>query len=158
MPLVITIEKSLTTGSRSFAIAHWDAPLRCAPLTQNVSCVKENMNLALELEDIPNLTFDQLVEHIRMSKINSDEYTGLVKALDTELELREPTVSYKCKHCSHTEYEEHQLRASGGFFSAMFDIQTEKYRVITCKRCKFSEMYQGVVGAGQFAADILLGR
>ncbi len=127
-------------------------------LARTLAVKKGNMNLAIKMEDIPKLTLDQLVEHIRMSKINSDEYTGLVKALDIELELREPTVNYKCKHCSHTEYEEHQLRASGGFFSAMFDIQTEKYRVITCKRCKFSEMYQGVVGAGQFAADILLGR
>jgi uncharacterized protein len=115
------------------------------------------MKLALEKEEIPNLTFEQLVEHIRMSKINSDEYTGLVKALDKELELREPTINYSCKNCSHTEYEEHQLRASGGLFSAIFDIQTEKYRVITCKRCKFSELYQGVVGAGEFAADVLFG-
>ncbi len=115
------------------------------------------MNKALRNEEIEALTYDDLIEHIRMSKINSDEYEGLVIPLNEELEIREPTANYKCFKCGHPKHEEHQLRASGGGFSALFDIQTEKYRVITCQRCKYSEMYQGTVGAGQVAADLLVG-
>ncbi len=111
----------------------------------------------LKAEEIPNLSFEQLIEHIRLSKVNAAEYIGLSDLLKKEIKLREPTLDYVCKNCSHQEFEEHQLRATGGFISSLFDLQTEKYRVICCARCKYSELYQGVTGAGQVALDFIFG-
>ncbi len=112
---------------------------------------------SLKAEEIPKLTFDQLIEHIRLSKVNAAEYVGLSNLLKKEIKLREPTLDYVCKNCSNEEFEEHQLRATGGFFSSILDLQTEKYRVISCARCKYSELYQGTTDAGQVAIDFLLG-
>ena len=113
--------------------------------------------MRLSKEEIPNLTYDELIEHIRMSKINSDEYEGLVLPLKEELSLREPTVNYSCPKCGHEKHEERQLRAAGGGFSALFDIQTEKYRVISCARCKYSEVYHGQASIGEQVLDFMVG-
>ncbi|MFC3195774.1 zinc ribbon domain-containing protein [Marinicella sediminis] len=115
------------------------------------------MQTIIQKEDIKGLSYDALVEHIRLSKVNSDEYLGLLGDLKAELKLREPTADYQCRACGHREYEERQIRASGGGISALFDVQNEKYRVITCHRCKYSELYQGTVGAGQAAIDFIFG-
>lgn len=113
--------------------------------------------MALIPEQIPSLTYDKLLEHIRLSKVNSDEYAGLHTALREELQKREPTNNYKCFKCGHTEFEEHQARVVQGFWSAYFNLQSGRYRAIVCSRCKFTEFYQGEVGVGQQAIDFLLG-
>lgn len=51
--------------------------------------------MALTPEQVPSLGYDQLLEHIRLSKVNGEEYTGLHVALREELALREPTNNYK---------------------------------------------------------------
>lgn len=111
----------------------------------------------LNKEDIANLTYDELIEHIRLSKVNSDEYEGLFQTMKNELMLREPTINYSCFKCSHEKFEVRQFRASGGGLSAFFDIQSEKYRVICCQRCKYSELYHGTVSPGQQTLDFLFG-
>ena len=113
--------------------------------------------MALTPEQIPTQTYDQLLEHIRLSKVNSEEYAGLHAALREELQKREPTNNYKCFKCGHTEFEEHQVRVAQGFWSAYFNLQSGRYRAIVCSRCKFTEFYQGEVGVGQQAIDFLLG-
>jgi uncharacterized protein len=34
------------------------------------------------------------------------------------------------------------MRATGGVFSKMFDIQTEKFTSVTCERCTYTEFYR----------------
>jgi predicted nucleic-acid-binding Zn-ribbon protein len=113
--------------------------------------------MALALDGIPNLTYDQLLEHIRLSKVNAEEYTGLHTALREELEKRDPTKNYKCFKCGHTEFEEHQIRVTQGFWSAFYNLQSGRYRAVVCARCKFTEFYQGEVSIGQQTIDLLLG-
>ena len=111
----------------------------------------------LTKEEIPGLTYDELIEHIRLSKVNSDEYEGLFQIMKEELILREPTINYSCVKCSHDKFEVREFRASGGGLSAFFDIQSEKYRVICCMRCKYSESYHGRASPGQQTLDFLFG-
>ena len=33
------------------------------------------------------------------------------------------------------------MRATGGFFSKLFDIQTKKFTTVICAHCKFTELY-----------------
>lgn len=113
--------------------------------------------MVLALDEILGLTYDQLLEHIRLSKVNSEEYSGLHGALQEELQKRDPTKNYKCFKCGHTEFEEHQIRATQGFWSAFFNLQSGRYRAVVCARCKFTEFYQGEVSIGQQTMDFLLG-
>ena len=39
-------------------------------------------------------------------------------------------------------YKVGELRATGGFFSKIFDIQNQKYTSVTCKRCTYTEFYK----------------
>jgi len=52
------------------------------------------------------------------------------------------TVNYVCPKCSNTEYETGQMRAAGGFWSKVFDVQSRRFTTITCARCRYTEMYQ----------------
>lgn len=114
--------------------------------------------MALQRIEIPGLTYDQLLEHIRLARVNSEEYSGLHDALKDELEKREPTKNYKCFKCDHTEFEEHQIRVAQGFWSAFFNMQSGRYRAVVCARCKFAEFYQGDASIGQQVADLMLGK
>ncbi len=51
------------------------------------------------------------------------------------------TVNYRCPKCSNTEYETGQMRAAGGFWSKIFDVQSRRFTTITCTRCRYTEMY-----------------
>ena len=113
--------------------------------------------MAINKDEIPNLTHSQLLEQIQQSMEYPDEYDEVIDSLREELILREPTINYACQKCGHTTFKELEFRAAGGALSAMFDIQTEKYRVITCARCGFSEMYRGKVAFGGQIIDFLTG-
>ncbi len=47
-----------------------------------------------------------------------------------------------CLKCKSNEFESGQVRASGGFWSKMFDIQNLKFVRLTCKKCGYTELYK----------------
>lgn len=49
---------------------------------------------------------------------------------------------YKCPKCGCEEYETDQMRATGGLFAKLFDIQNKKFVTISCKKCGYTEMYK----------------
>jgi len=110
------------------------------------------------VSDIPSLTFDELTEHKRLSRVNLERYLGLVEHIDKELLVRSPTANYKCMKCGHTKFEEHRLRAAQGGLGSFFGVESAQYTSIVCSRCKFSELYQGHVPIGQQALDFVFGR
>lgn len=50
--------------------------------------------------------------------------------------------NYKCPKCNHRTYTIGQMRATGGTFSKIFDIQNQKYTSVTCDRCSYTEFYK----------------
>ncbi len=50
--------------------------------------------------------------------------------------------NYTCPKCENKMYKVGELRATGGFFSKIFDIQNQKYTSVTCKRCTYTEFYK----------------
>lgn len=116
------------------------------------------MNTIITREEIPNLTYDELLNHLRLSKVNSDEYVGgLVQLMKNELELREPTINYKCKNCGYTNFSEQQLRSSSGGFTAIFDVNNPFYRSISCQKCRYVELFEGKVSNTQIVLDTIFG-
>jgi predicted nucleic-acid-binding Zn-ribbon protein len=53
------------------------------------------------------------------------------------------TNQYVCPKCGNREYETDELRATGGRFAKIFDVQNKKFTTITCTRCAYTEMYKG---------------
>jgi predicted nucleic-acid-binding Zn-ribbon protein len=109
-------------------------------------------------DEIPSLSFDELVEHKRLSRVNLELYLGIVENIDRELLARSPTANYKCMKCGNSKYEEHRLRAAQGGLGSFFGVESAQYTVVVCARCKFSEFYQGTVPIGQQALDFVFGR
>lgn len=52
-------------------------------------------------------------------------------------------LQYKCAKCDNTQYETDMIRATGGAFAKIFDVQNKKFTVVTCTRCGYSELYKG---------------
>jgi len=50
--------------------------------------------------------------------------------------------NYRCPKCSSTECETGELRAAGGFWSKIFDVQSRRFATVTCARCRYTEMYK----------------
>ena len=49
---------------------------------------------------------------------------------------------FECVKCNHSDYKTAQLRAAGGFWSKIFDVQGRKFTTVTCKNCSYTELYQ----------------
>jgi uncharacterized protein len=111
-----------------------------------------------QVSEIPTLTYDELSEHKRLSRVNVERYLDIVEHIDKELQARSPTGNYKCMKCSHPKFEEHRLRAPQGGLGSFFGVESAQYTAIVCSRCKFSELYQGDVPIGQQALDFVFGR
>lgn len=51
-------------------------------------------------------------------------------------------LNYTCPKCSNTQYEVGEFRATGGFLTKVFDIQSKHFTTVTCTRCKYTEIYK----------------
>lgn len=50
--------------------------------------------------------------------------------------------NYECPKCHNKTFKTDQMRATGGFFSKIFDIQNKKFTTVTCERCTYTEFYK----------------
>lgn len=50
---------------------------------------------------------------------------------------------YVCPKCGNKQYELDEMRAVGGRFAKIFDVQNKKFTVVTCTKCKYSEFFKG---------------
>ena len=51
-------------------------------------------------------------------------------------------LNYTCPKCRNTQYEVGEFRATGGFLSKIFDIQSKRFTTVTCARCRYTEIYR----------------
>lgn len=66
-------------------------------------------------------------------------------------------VPYSCAKCGGSAAETGQIRTAGGALSAMFDVASEKFTYVSCARCGYTEFWRGELGAGDVAADLVVG-
>ncbi len=50
--------------------------------------------------------------------------------------------NFKCPKCKNTGCEVGEIRAAGGFWSKIFDVQAKKFTTVTCDRCRYTEIYK----------------
>ncbi|MCP4580294.1 MAG: GTP-binding protein [candidate division Zixibacteria bacterium] len=51
-------------------------------------------------------------------------------------------LNYVCPKCSNTQYEIGEFRAAGGFWSKIFDVQGARFSTVSCRRCRYTEIYK----------------
>ncbi|WP_179318712.1 zinc ribbon domain-containing protein [Winogradskyella helgolandensis] len=56
-------------------------------------------------------------------------------------------MNYKCPKCHNNTCTVDQMRATGGTFSKIFDIQNKKFTSVTCKKCTYTEFYKAKTSA-----------
>jgi len=47
-----------------------------------------------------------------------------------------------CAKCGHNQCETDEFRATGGFLTKVFDIQSKRFSTVPCTRCKYTEIYR----------------
>jgi len=62
-----------------------------------------------------------------------------------------------CLKCGHTETEVGEIATTGGGLSKMFDIQTNSFKVVTCRNCGYSELYRDRTAGSSDIVDVFLG-
>ncbi len=51
-------------------------------------------------------------------------------------------MNYRCPKCGQTSCKVGEMRAAGGFWSKIFDVQGAKFSSVTCENCKYTEFYK----------------
>lgn len=120
--------------------------------------MKDRFALAPKPEDVPSLSYFELVEHLRLSKVNPGHYLEVTLALERELSARSPTANYKCTKCGHTAYDIQESRTSRSLLGSVFGVESAKYTAVVCQRCSYTEFYNGRVSPEEQALDFLVGR
>ena len=67
-----------------------------------------------------------------------------------------PSGESGCPKCGHTDASVGNISTTGSGLSKMFDIQTNKFRTVTCTNCGYTELYKDV-GSGGDLVDIFFG-
>lgn len=67
------------------------------------------------------------------------------------------TSGYRCPKCANEAFETSEFRATGGFLTKIFDIQSKRFTTVTCSRCRYTELYQASQSSLGNVFDFLAG-
>ena len=56
-------------------------------------------------------------------------------------------LNYTCPKCNNKHYKVGEMRATGGRWSKIFDVQNAKFTSVTCERCSYTEFYKADTSA-----------
>lgn len=51
-------------------------------------------------------------------------------------------LNFTCVKCGNTSCDIDEFRATGGFLTKVFDVQSKKFSTVTCTKCKYTEIYR----------------
>ena len=49
---------------------------------------------------------------------------------------------YLCPKCGNTAFESSEMRATGGFFTKIFNVQSKRFMTVSCTKCGYTELYK----------------
>jgi predicted nucleic-acid-binding Zn-ribbon protein len=50
--------------------------------------------------------------------------------------------NYTCQKCGNRQFETDEFRATGGFWSKIFDVQNKRFTTVSCTQCTYTEIYR----------------
>ena len=62
-----------------------------------------------------------------------------------------------CMKCGSRDFTSGEIRATGGFWTKLFGVQSERYFSRSCTRCGFTEFYKADATPGSDVVDFLFG-
>lgn len=62
---------------------------------------------------------------------------------------------FECAKCRNTEYETGELRAAGGFWTKIFNIDNRRFMTVSCTSCHYTEIYGGDTNMAGNVLDFL---
>lgn len=51
-------------------------------------------------------------------------------------------LNYTCPKCRNKQYDLSEFRATGGFWTKVFNVQSKKFTTVTCRKCTYTEIYR----------------
>ena len=51
-------------------------------------------------------------------------------------------LNYTCPKCGNTACDVGEFRATGGFLTKVFDVQSKRFTTVSCQRCRYTELYR----------------
>lgn len=51
-------------------------------------------------------------------------------------------LNFTCAKCGCSTYDISEFRATGGFLTKIFNVQTKKFTTVSCSQCRYTEIYQ----------------
>ena len=51
-------------------------------------------------------------------------------------------LNFLCAKCGNTRCETSEFRATGGFWTKVFNVQTKRFSTVTCTQCSYTEIYR----------------
>ena len=54
---------------------------------------------------------------------------------------------WQCPKCGYEQFETDVFQATGGTFAKLFDVQNKKFTTVSCRRCRYTELYKGDTSA-----------
>jgi len=66
-------------------------------------------------------------------------------------------LNFTCVKCGGSDYEVNAMSTAGGWLSRLFNFQYRKFSAVSCKNCKYTELYRAESGALANIFDILAG-
>jgi predicted nucleic-acid-binding Zn-ribbon protein len=68
-----------------------------------------------------------------------------------------PDADRGCPKCGHVETDVGTISTTGGGLSKLFDIQTNRFKVVSCTHCGYSELYRDDTSGASDIVDVFLG-
>ncbi len=75
----------------------------------------------------------------------------------TPTSANQPAINFSCAKCRSTQYQAGQVHMTGGFWSRMFNLQTNRFTTMSCVQCGYTEMYKKMGSKLQNVADFISG-
>ncbi len=63
---------------------------------------------------------------------------------------------FQCAKCKNSACETGEIRAAGGFWTKLFNIQSQRFSTFTCNQCGFTEVYKRKTKTGENVLDFFV--
>lgn len=65
--------------------------------------------------------------------------------------------NWTCPKCESPRHAVDEIRAVGGFFTKLIDVQSKKFESVSCKECGYTEFYTRPTSTTSNVIDFLAG-
>ncbi len=65
--------------------------------------------------------------------------------------------NWQCPKCNHHACDVDKISTTGGMLTKWLNLQSKKFSTVTCKKCKYTELYKATTNQLENIFDFLSG-